>query len=293
MAVGTKAWQAFMKPQQRGECRDMDWKARAAPWIKVEAETDAAHAPVRASLMEKANLHTGQSVLDIGPGGGISLLDAAEAVGRAGHVTGIEIAPPFAERALARVPENVEVFIGDAANYPFEPASFDAAISLFGVMFFADPVPAFANIRKSCKPGAALTFACWGPPHANPWFSVPGRVASKVLGAGTAFDPDAPGPMALSDRDKINHLLSKAGWSVEIETDELHLTPLGSPREVSELQMTIGAAALRMGAAKEAGTLTNAHKEAIRAGLIAEFSKMVTDGAVQVPAQIHFVRGVA
>ena len=271
----------------------MDWKARAAPWLKVETEIDTAHAPVRASLIKRANLQTGQSVLDIGPGAGISLLDAAKAVGQAGRVTGIEIAPPFAERALARVPENVEVLIGDAANYPFDPASFDAAISLFGVMFFEDPVAAFANIRKSCEPGAALTFACWGPPHVNPWFSVPGRVASEVLGAGTTFDPDAPGPMALGERDKINRLLSKAGWSIEIETEELYLTPLGSPNEVSELQMTIGAAALRMGAAREAGTLTDAHKEAIRAGLIAEFSNLVTDGAVQVPAQIHFVRAVA
>ncbi len=271
----------------------MDWNAMASPWLRIEAETDAAHAPVREALMAKADLRAGQSVLDIGPGAGISLLDAAKAVGPTGYVTGIEIAPPFAERAAARAPENVEVCIGNAANYPFDQARFDAAISLFGVMFFADPVPAFEHIRNICKPGAALTFACWGPPQANPWFSLPGRVASEVLGPGPAFDPDVPGPMAFGDRDKIDRILSAAGWAVEIETKALNLTPKGSSEAVSAIHMTIGAAARRMEAAKEAGTLSDAHRDAIRSGLIAGFSEMVEGGAVRVPAQVHFVRAIA
>lgn len=271
----------------------MDWNKMAAPWLRVEAETDAAHAPVRALLMERADLRPGLSVLDIGPGAGISLLDAAKVVGPTGRVTGIEIAPPFAERALARVPENVEVRIGNAADHPFAAASFDAAISLFGVMFFPDPNAAFAHIRTGCKPGVALTFACWGPPQANPWFGLPSRVAAEVLGPGPAFDPDVPGPMAFGDRDKIDRILSAAGWTVEIATEELSLTPMGSSEEVGALQMTIGAAAMRMGAAKEAGTLSDHHKDAIRAGLVTGFSEMVSDGCVQVPAQIHFVRAVA
>lgn len=265
----------------------------AAPWLRVETETDAAHAPVRDALMAKADLRAGQSVLDVGPGGGISLLDAAKAVESTGHVTGIEIAPPFAERALARVPPNVDVKVGNAADYPFEPASFDAAISLFGVMFFADPVAAFGHIRSACKPGAAFTFACWGPPQENPWFAMPGRVAAGVFGPGEGFDPDAPGPMSLGERDKIDRILCEAGWSVEIDTQAVRLTPLGGPREVADLHMTIGAAGMRMGEAKQAGTLTDDHRAAIRAGLIAGFSEMAEGGVVRVPAQIHVVRAIA
>lgn len=200
--------------------------------MRVEAETDAAHAPVRETLIAKAALRVGQSVLDIGPGAGISLLDAAEAVGPTDHVTGIEIAPPFAARAVSRVPDNVEVCIGNAADYPFASGSFDAAISLFGVMFFADPVSAFEHIRSVCKPGTALTFACWGPPHANPWFGMPSRVAAEVFGPGPAFDPDVPGPMAFGDKDKINRILVAAGWVADIYTKALHLTPNGSPDDV-------------------------------------------------------------
>ena len=271
----------------------MDWNAMAAPWLRVEAETDAAHGPVRAALMEKADLRTGQSVLDIGPGAGISLVDAAKAVGPTGHVTGIEIAPPFAERAIERVPGNVEVCIGDAAIHPFDKGSFDAVISLFGVMFFANPIEAFSHVHSICKPGTAMTFACWGPPQNNPWFSMPGRVATGVFGPGQAFDPDEPGPMAFGDRDKINRILTAANWALEIETKSLHLTPLGSPEDVSALHMTIGAAAMRMGAAKEAGTLSKTQKDAIRAGLTDGFSEMVESGAVRVPAQVHFVRATA
>lgn len=271
----------------------MDWNAMAAPWLRVEAETDAAHAPVRDALIAKAELRAGQSVLDIGPGAGVSLLDAAEAVGPTGRVTGIEIAQPFAERAAARVPENVEVCIGSAADYPFEPFGFDAAISLFGVMFFADPVLAFGHIRNVCKPGSALTFACWGQPQANPWFSMPGRIAAEVFGPGPDFDPDAPGPMAFGDRGKIDRILSAAGWDVEIETKALHLTPQGGPEDVSAMHMTIGGAAMRMGAAKEAGLLTDTHRDAVRAGLVEGFSEMVEGGVVRVPAQVHLVRAIA
>lgn len=265
----------------------------AVPWLRVEAETDAAHAPVLARLMAKADLRAGQSVLDIGPGCGISLLSAAGAVGPAGRVTGIEIAPAFARRAAERAPENVEICLGNAADYPFEAARFDAAISLFGVMFFADPVAAFRHIRSACKPGAALTFACWGARQANPWFGMPDRVAARVLGPGPAFDPDAPGPMALAGRDKIDRILSAAGWAVEVETASLQLTPKGSPQEVANLHMTIGAAAMRMRTAKGAGALTPAHLDKIHAGLTAGFSKMVENNAVLVPADIHLARAIA
>ena len=271
----------------------MDWNVMAAPWLAAEAEMDAAHAPAKQALMQRAKLQPGQKVLDIGPGGGASLLEAADAVGPDGRVVGIEIAPPFVERALSRVPSNVDVQVGDAASHSFEPAEFDAAISLFGVMFFADPTAAFAHIRTALKPGAALTFACWGPPAANPWFSMPGGVAAQVLGPGPEFDPDVPGPMALSDTDKISRVLTGAGWQVDIETADLLLTPRGAPEDVRDLQMNIGAAWARMNLARESGELTEDHVESIRAGLLKGFSDMVQGDKVLIPAQIHFVQATA
>ncbi len=271
----------------------MDWNAMAAPWLALEAETDVKHAPVRHELMQRANLRAGQHVLDIGPGAGITLLDAATAVGPQGRVTGIEIAPPFADRARERSPETVDVIVADAQDHDFEPASFDAAISLFGVMFFRDSVAAFRNMRPALKPGGAMYFACWGPPARNPYFTMPAQIAAEVLGPGVAFDPTGPGPMRFGDADMLADLLETAGWVAEIETMDLHLTPAGTPADVAEALMRIGAAAMRMKQAKDEGTLTEAQRHAIFDGTKGWLEEMESDGEVRIPACVHFVRARA
>lgn len=265
----------------------------SAPWLRIEADTDAAHAPVRARLMEMASLQPGQNVLDIGPGGGVTLIDAAAAVGPSGHVTGLEIAPPFADRARERVPSHVSVVEGDGQTHRFEPAQFDAAISLFGVMFFQDSVAAFANIRSALRPGGALTFACWGPPEKNPYFSLAGKIAAEVFGPGETFDPNGPGPMRFGNADLLNDILVQAGWTPEIVTEDVDLTPLGAADNVAKVHMTIGAAAMRIRQAKEAGTLTDDQRENVRAGLTQAFGEMEVAGEVKIPANIHFVRAIA
>ena len=271
----------------------MDWIALADPWLRAEAETDAAHAPALHGMLERARLEPGQKVLDIGPGGGISLIHAAAAVGARGHVTGIEIAPPFADRARARTGDNVSVVVGDAQTHPFEPGVHDTVISMFGVMFFADTGAAFANIRRAAKPGGRLSFCCWAGPEHNPWFSLPGRMATEVFGPGHAFDPDGPGPMRFADSAALAALLRDAGWQAEVETVDLRLTPIGSPDDVAEMQMTIGAAGQRIGRARDAGTLTQDHLDTLRARMRAGFAEMVEDNAVRVPARIHFVTAIA
>ncbi len=50
---------------------------------------------------------------------------------------------------------------------------FDLVFSRFGVMFFADPFAAFANIRKAIAPGGRLAFVCWRALPENEWACVP------------------------------------------------------------------------------------------------------------------------
>src|SRR6516164_9500507 len=73
----------------------------------------------------------------------------------------------FAQRA-AKGCERVRFVHADAQVFPFEPASFDAAFSRFGVMFFADPTAAFINIRRGLRPSGRLAFVCWRALEENP-----------------------------------------------------------------------------------------------------------------------------
>jgi SAM-dependent methyltransferase len=61
----------------------------------------------------------------------------------------------------------------DAQTADLGRGLFDGAFSRFGVMFFSDPEAAFANIRKSLKPGGRLAFTCWRSLAENPWMQGP------------------------------------------------------------------------------------------------------------------------
>jgi len=76
----------------------------------------------------------------------------------------------------------------DAQVFPFEPASFDAAFSRFGVMFFADPTAAFINIRRGLRPNGRLAFVCWRALEENPLDIVPLRAAFAHLPPFAAAD---------------------------------------------------------------------------------------------------------
>jgi SAM-dependent methyltransferase len=122
----------------------------------------------------------------------------------------------------------------DATTFTFPQAAFDLLFSRFGVMFFADPIPAFANMRTALKPGGRLTFLCWGPLEENEWITLPMRAAMAHQPAPEPMDPRDPGPFAFADREYVTEILSSAGFAnIELET----FTPtlkLGRGRTVAE-----------------------------------------------------------
>src|ERR1700737_701545 len=157
----------------------------------------------------------GESVLDIGCGGGETALDLARAVAPDGTVVGVDLSAAvltFPQRA-AKGCEAVRFVQADPQVFPFEPASFDAAFSRFGVMFFADPTVAFINIRRSLRPNGRLAFVCWRALEENPLDILPLRAASAHLPPQPARDPDAPGPFAFANPDRVRGILERAGFS--------------------------------------------------------------------------------
>jgi len=267
----------------------MDWSELAIPWLSVEAELETAMAPALELLMGAAALRPGQSVLDIGCGMGASLLAAARAVGPGGHVTAIDIAPPMVARARARAPSNARVLEGDAGRYPLGAARFDAAVSLFGAMFFADPAAAFAHVRAAMRPGGRFALVAWGARAANPWFGVGQAAVEAVCGAQPAPDPRAPGPFRYADPAAALGPLRSSGWEAAAETRAVMLRPAGGAEEVARVLMTVGSApsALRAIGARDA------ERAQVRAALVERLRPYDVPGGLRVPAELHVITAVA
>ena len=107
---------------------------------------------------------------------------------------------------------NVSFSEADVQTYSFAPATFDAVFSRFGIMFFADPSAAFANIRRALKPGGRMAFVCWRTPAENIFMTLPYTAAAAQLPPAPPSDPDAPGPFAFAEPARVRHILSSAGF---------------------------------------------------------------------------------
>jgi SAM-dependent methyltransferase len=211
--------------------------ATVAAWVAGQARHDAMLAPFLPILFDGVRLAPGERVLDIGCGCGATTLEAARAVAP-GSVLGADLSAPMLEQARADAARaalaNVEFVRADAQVHPFESASFDAAISRFGVMFFSDPVAAFANVRRALRLEGRIAFACWQSVTANPWFGLPRRAMLEHVPPPPAVPADAPGPMALADPDRTRQLLRDAGWhDVDVAPHETSLL-LGGPGSIDE-----------------------------------------------------------
>jgi SAM-dependent methyltransferase len=224
------------------------WNEKAGPrWVKYQEKLDAQIAPYAGIILDRAAVKRGESVLDIGCGCGATTLEAASRVAPGGSATGLDISRPMLERARARAAagrvSNVSFIEGDAQTFPFKQGDYDAAISRFGVMFFADPAAAFANIRRALKPGGRLTFICWRPMMENPWVTVPLRAVAQHVALPAPPDPSAPGPFAFADGERLREILTTAGYSgVAIDKHDSRM-PVGSEGtldEAADFALTIG-----------------------------------------------------
>jgi len=115
------------------------------------------------SLCEAVDLESGSSVLDVACGNGNAALAAAR---RWCKVTGLDYVPELLQRAAERARAErlaIEFVEGDAERLPFEDASFDVALSTYGVMFAPDQEQAAREIRRVIKPGGKIGLANWTP----------------------------------------------------------------------------------------------------------------------------------
>lgn len=268
------------------------WERFAEHWVKHQADLDGLMTPVLDGVFDRSSLKPGQHVLDIGCGTGTSSARAQIAVAPGGTVVGADISEPMLERArdTNAGKAGLSFITADVADHDFDTGGFDAVISRFGVMFFVDPDAAFANVRRSMKPGAQLTMACWATLEGNPWFRVPMYAAKSRLGAPPPVDADAPGPLAFRNIDRVEGILERAGFvDFSGTTEELMLTPPGTLREVARHAAGIGPAARTM----EHFEATDEDFEAIVDSVQTSFEPYMHADGARVPAAINFYTATA
>lgn len=215
------------------------WNTVAGPrWVGLEGFVERRVAAVNDLLLRHSGVKPGERVLEIGCGTGAFTVPLAQAVGERGAVVGADISAAMLAGAHKRLAEtglrNISLIEADAQTYKFEPGHFDLITSRFGVMFFADPAAAFANLFRAARAGGRLCFACWGAIEENEHWLIPYRVALRHLGPPEPKPPRAPGPMAFAEPDYIREFLGKAGFSaIAINREHPGITT-SSAREEAE-----------------------------------------------------------
>jgi SAM-dependent methyltransferase len=224
------------------------WNDRAGQrWVIADGFLVEMLAPISAVLLERTAPQPGERVLDVGCGAGQTTVDVARLVGPTGSVLGVDISAPLLGLARERRGElaHVTYVLADAQTHAFAPASFDLALSRFGVMFFADPVAAFANLGNATVAGGRLGFACWRSMIENPWFSEPLAAIAAHVEPPPRPEPGAPGPFAFADAERVRDILAGAGWrSIAIEPVDLEVKLGADPDDALRFASEVGPTSL-------------------------------------------------
>lgn len=199
--------------------------ASAEPWDLVAGAYTAEALPhfelfARAALAAVA-LPPGAHVVDVAAGPGTLGLLAAAAGARVSAIDFSDemIACFHARAAAVGLTSACDVRVGDGQRLPFPSGMFDAAFSLFGLMFFPDRQAGFRELRRVLKPGAPAVVSSWIP------FAGPFGALMQVV---TDLIPDLPlggGKPPLSTPDDFHREMTQAGFpSVTIQPVAQELT---------------------------------------------------------------------
>ena len=110
-------------------------------------------------------------------------------------------------------------------------------------MFFANPIDAFANVRRALKPDARVAFVCWRSLRENPWFHVPRSAVLEHVAKPPSPGPEDPGPMSFADPERVRRILTSAGYrDLHIDAFDTRLA-LGERTKAVEFVQQVGIAA--------------------------------------------------
>ena len=272
-----------------------DWQgATGEGWAANADHYDAMLADIATALLAHAGFAPGERVVEIGCGSGRFARRIAAAVAPGGTVLGIDISPALAGLALREAAEagtaNLKILVADAQTVVPPGAPFDRLVSRFGVMFFADPAAAMANLHAMLTPGGRLDFAVWAPVEGNPWAGAVMEVARSHLGLPPR-DPRDPGPFAFSDEAYLRGLLGAAGCQAVSFTPWQGKVRFGGPGVTAAEAAGLATTGVTLAQPiQKAGAEV---KAALLADLAARMQPYLTDAGVLMPAAVHLVTAFA
>jgi SAM-dependent methyltransferase len=265
------------------------WNSEATNrWVTEQARIDRLFAEVTDAALTAAAPKPGETVLDIGCGTGTTVLRLADAVGPGGTVLGVDISEQQLALARRRIgaagAAQAQVVLDDAATRDFAAGGFDLAFSRFGVMFFADPVAAFSNIRRAMKSGGRLAFAVFRPGSDNPWTTASAAAIRHLVTPPAPPGPEEPGQFSWGDPNRVRRILGGAGFrDVALAPIDPLITLGSNAAEAAEFAMFIG-----QGARLLQG-VSDATRDAARVALEAFFKPHEGPNGVSLPGGLWLV----
>jgi len=270
------------------------WSQLAPAWLELEDQLEEVGRLPGELAMDRLGLLPGQKVVDLGCGSGTTTLELAARVGPGGEVAGVDISAEMLARGRERAARadagNIEFVHADVQVHDLGEARFDAAYSRFGVMFFADPVAAFANIRKALRPRGVLSFVSWQSVFDNEWMLIPGAAVAQVTGSLPPVPgPGEPGPFSLADPGRVRAVLDAAGFG------SIAIAPHADHVVISEGRIPeVARASVRVGAVREALRDADGHtRQRALAAIEEALRARVQDGQVRASRGVLLVTGSA
>ncbi|WP_271078176.1 class I SAM-dependent methyltransferase [Aurantiacibacter sp. MUD61] len=187
-----------------------EWQGRVGEsWAAEYRRTDRSFTMLTEHLLAQTRGIDARHMLDIGCGAGE--LSLAIARGRSdATVMGVDISPDLIEIAQERGKDlpNCSFSCADASDWIGDKRA-NLIVSRHGVMFFDDPVAAFANIGDQAESGGRLLFSCFRDVSENPFFH---EIQRLLPPSDQKPDPRAPGPFAFADRSYVESILARSNW---------------------------------------------------------------------------------
>ncbi len=174
--------------------------------------------PLAASLIELAALRPNERILDVACGTGVAARLAAQLVGAAGSVVGLDFNPGMLAVARSLPPPEgapVEWVLGSAFALPCTDAAFDAVLCQQGLQYFPDRPAALREMHRALVPGGRLALSVVRSIHFNTVHALLAEALEHHVGAEAAGILHAG--FALGDAEELRTLLAEAGFrTVEV-----------------------------------------------------------------------------